>query len=1240
FDLDTSDSSKTKVRVAGTNISALLGSDADGVIGTADDIGARITNGRIGAVFYKGASGTTYALDASGTASLVGISGLTLSGSLAARINTTGGAVNETITMPSGSPVSVVFAANESAPVFSGTVTAEASGFASLSGAFSISKNNSQLTVGSSNVTAFVGAGTAGLRISNGGLGVVVDTTTKKYAAVASGAVSLAGVDALQFSGSASVRINTLGTSINQTISTPGGDVIVSFPTSANVLQASGTVSLGVSDFVDASATINVEKVTSGDVTTLLVQSSNVTAFFGTGASTASTSDDRGVRLTSGALDVRININTATEAVHYAFGARGTASLVGISGLTLTGTLHAERNTGPNPVTLDFGTASTADDLTLASGVTHFGGAAQLAIGGFVEISAAFDFNQSTSTNNGVSTTRITVAATDVQVFLGANGTGVRLTNGKIGAVIDIPEGGEAKYALVASGTAGGVGSPGLTLAGTMEARVNQLGAPIDTTITTPGGAVRVKFDSAAEVMEFGGSAELSILGFVSLSGSFGIKKEGDTLLVGVADVEAFLGMGGGTSSAIGLTVSNGNLGLVLQDGGYALTASGDVGLVGLTGLNISGTFDIRSNQLGQAVNRTIATPAGPVSVQFATGESVLSFGGSAVISVAGIFEISGTVKATKTNSDLILIDIPEITAALNINGLEVFEVGGRARFSIGGEDGFQLLDIGLKTVHVMGLDISAVAGMLPSLALPSDASIPAPAELTTIVDGIDAGVLNRRKYLDITLRSPGSLPLDVASVLDGGAEFVLSGSGVAEATISSVEHLEGNRFRYYFVDSNPSNDVPLFTSGPISVNFSAGAWADESGVTNSATTDSFTVRDGKATTGSSVNLGPLKLQGPHFGLEDFQFKPLKNADGSLLGARITITVALGVDHAELNFGGSSSVLSTSIDNLDGLFDVNVDISPSLSIIGGGLGKFRIDVGSMSLDVADVLKAEASGVTIQYNPERDTNNDGTVSSAEQAAYDSQEILRLQNASVTITKLGLTGSLGPWTRSDGTVIPGLVVRNNGFHLGTAQMQYSGDLSFGSILQLDSVTAGISDFGVNFNGGVEFDGEVFIASGGAALFPGRTFSMSFTDGPDANTEAVRAALTFEDGVPAGFKFNSDRMSMTFGQYLTVSGQDILIDTEASGSEYVVSIGSIEAEIKAGPLKLGGKMKNFGITGDGNFVTKPGFGVFISADTASGESFKWPSWLPIRPTELGIQWDDLQNSPERFSLIVSAA
>ncbi|MGV2336693.1 MAG UNVERIFIED_CONTAM: hypothetical protein LVR18_22175 [Planctomycetaceae bacterium] len=417
FDLDTSDSSKTKVRVAGTNISALLGSDADGTVGTADDVGARITNGRIGAVFYKSASGTNYALDASGTASLAGISGLTLSGSLAARVNTTGGAVNETITMPSGTPVAVVFAANESAPVFSGAVSADASGFASLSGSFSISKSSTQLIVAAAGVSAFVGSGDTGLRVSDGDLGVVVDSSSKKFALVAGGTVALEGITGFEVSGSAAVRINRLGSSVDQTIVTPGGNVVVSFPTAAEVLQVTGTASLSISDFVDATATITVEKVTAGDLTTLKVLATNVGAFLGTGANTTATSDDMGVRLSNGALDLRFTKNSAANTSYYALAARGTASLVGITDLTLTGTLQAERNTGPSAVTLDFGTTSTGDDLTLAAGAKRFGGSAQLAIGGFVDITASFGFEETTSTVGGVTTTRILVAASEMQTF-------------------------------------------------------------------------------------------------------------------------------------------------------------------------------------------------------------------------------------------------------------------------------------------------------------------------------------------------------------------------------------------------------------------------------------------------------------------------------------------------------------------------------------------------------------------------------------------------------------------------------------------------------------------------------------------------------------------------------------------------------------------------------------------------------------------------------------------------------
>ncbi|MGV2332779.1 MAG UNVERIFIED_CONTAM: hypothetical protein LVR18_01075 [Planctomycetaceae bacterium] len=192
-----------------------------------------------------------------------------------------------------------------------------------------------------------------------------------------------------------------------------------------------------------------------------------------------------------------------------------------------------------------------------------------------------------------------------------------------------------------------------------MNARVNRLGAAIDTTISTPDGPVQVKFDTADNVTQFGGSARMAVAGFVDLSGTFGIEKQGETLLVGVVGVEAFLGIGGGTAGAIGLKVSNGNLGLVLKNGSYALTTSGDVGVVGLPGLSVTGTFNVRANQLGTSVNETVTTSAGSIPVVFGTGDKVLTFGGSAVISVAGIFEISGAIQATKTDSGVIFVDIP-----------------------------------------------------------------------------------------------------------------------------------------------------------------------------------------------------------------------------------------------------------------------------------------------------------------------------------------------------------------------------------------------------------------------------------------------------------------------------------------------------------------------------------------------------------------------------------------------------
>jgi hypothetical protein len=58
-------------------------------------------------------------------------------------------------------------------------------------------------------------------------------------------------------------------------------------------------------------------------------------------------------------------------------------------------------------VTFDFGTASTADDLTLTPGTKRFGGSGKIAFADFIEVSASFGFEETTTTVNGVATTRI-----------------------------------------------------------------------------------------------------------------------------------------------------------------------------------------------------------------------------------------------------------------------------------------------------------------------------------------------------------------------------------------------------------------------------------------------------------------------------------------------------------------------------------------------------------------------------------------------------------------------------------------------------------------------------------------------------------------------------------------------------------------------------------------------------------------------------------------------------------------
>ena len=284
----------------------------------------------------------------------------------------------------------------------------------------------------------------------------------------------------------------------------------------------------------------------------------------------------------------------------------------------------------------------------------------------------------------------------------------------------------------------------------------------------------------------------------------------------------------------------------------------------------------------------------------------------------------------------------------------------------------------------------------------------------------------------------------------------------------------------------------------------------------------------------------------------------------------------------------------------------------------------------------DLLKVSGTGIVINYDPNYKAEDNGGLR---------QEILVVQTASIVFPKFDIAGEIRP----SGTN-PGLVVYEDGFKLGEAELSYGKSstgaaIKLGSILEFDDIRIGVTDFELTFGSAFKFTGTMYIATGGAKFLPGKPISASITDRTSgelaSDTEAMRVAIDFgDDGKVKGFLFKADTMRVTLGEFLTLTATDMYINTGAADNEELVSFGAIGAEVKIGSLLIGGEGRNFAFLGDGTFVTKAGFGVFLSVGSANGDSFKWPSWLPIRITELGITWDDIQANPADFKLTLSAS
>ena len=832
---------------------------------------------------------------------------------------------------------------------------------------------------------------------------------------------------------------------------------------------------------------------------------------------------------------------------------------------------------------------------------------------------------------------------------------------------------------------------------------VNTTGVDVDQTIDLgSGGTITVKASGASTFQFVIQDLDFDFGDFLEIHGDFAIS--GSTFAG--TGLEIFIGKGPGWNAdgtinpdAIGVRITSAEV-LFINDApnGYALHASGNLALVGLDGLDISGlvTFDINTSTNDLTPPTGVLIPSGRFVFQAL----------NVVIQVPGVVRLGGTLGLTRAPDGTLDITLAQASVLVTVSGTDVVRLAGYGAFSISPITGFRLvsfkvddfaifpqnataggtpgataptlfptadlaaplrnavvtpvqvatsIDVVFNDVNGVGLrentitdadqefDIvvstgatitvngipTKVAGKINTWRYSFTGNLPAngvvtvkfraggvtdlggsssmaeeerfylfspvagqlePGPIATLASPasggtITAGQLNAQRYIDVTYTSLDGTPIMKSSLEVAAAPFTLTGPGVTtDLRMGSGSHpyvvggapmlvsgLDATAttvtYRYFLKDVDTQNATPMFTTGQVIVTFDAGAFSSVGSTTHNVNAAGlsavFTIdasAPGEKTSGGPINLGPLTLQGPSVGIADFGF-----ADGM-----VVLTIAVGVDAASLAFGGTQanptanaaqqteSGVTVDLIGILGTFDLAVDV---FGLLSGNVrveptGKWSLRVASLTAHIPNVADLSAGGIVVGYDP---------------AGGDDQELVRVNTATVTFPRFGISGSLTPYDPSshsnitannddpigDG-VIPGLVVRSNGFSLGTAQLTYkpgatSGNtvtptsgstnekISFGGIVVLDDIRVGVSGLTVTFDGSnpfANFTGEVFFATGGAQIFPGKPFSASLLDrntaddknaDGSANTEAFKIAVHFTGGKADAFQLSIDTLEL---------------------------------------------------------------------------------------------------------------
>ena len=233
-------------------------------------------------------------------------------------------------------------------------------------------------------------------------------------------------------------------------------------------------------------------------------------------------------------------------------------------------------------------------------------------------------------------------------------------------------------------------------------------------------------------------------------------------------------------------------------------------------------------------------------------------------------------------------------------------------------------------------------------------------------------------------------------------------------------------------------------------------------------------------------------------------------------------------------------------------------------------------------------------------------------------------IAIQNAAMNIT----VGSVVFNTSG----INGLfVVYGSGTASGKMAMQL--DIATVSLTGIPGISLAVSDFFLKLNTAGDIAAETFTVP---------------DDGDTTDADALPDSVTMDyaaDVTQFGGTMILKIGGTSTNPYLTLTATNAVVDTLATGTNYVVSFASVSGTFTAGTFSVTATASNFGISAQGKFKTgtaanpTASFSVSLGITGADGGDFQWPPWLPIQVSALSLTWDDLENSPGDFQLEVTA-